>query len=760
MATSSTFQQQQQQQRWLFGFLLMGAMAAMAQSPFQHKHNFGRLPQQQLQQVGPKCALVVPKGHGESCVTIESINRAFNKASKEFRLVESRDETYSEQLAETLLETSRLLALEHKLETDEIQAALPLIDVFKTSIGRFCPKPVKCEARRFRNYDGTCNNLENPNWGAISSQFRHLLPPDYADDISMPRISVTGEQLPTARYISSTIHRDLGYHDHAVTVFLPAFGQLIDHDMAAGAETKDPRTNAEPRCCDVSPDRRHPACWPIDIPANDPFYSLFGRRCLEFVRSASGLKDKCKLGPRATYNTVTSFLDASFVYGTNKETAHKLRTFRGGSLNTNPALRNLGLKDLLPSRRENPDQNCKRPSGDIYCFEAGDARVNQQVLLVTLHTVFLREHNRIAAQLAKVNPHWDDERIFQETRHITGAYIQHITYNEFLPMVLGKDIMRDYGLLLDKDGLSSAYNPKINPNLPSSFHAAAFRFGHSVLPSQIEQWSVTHKHVGSRRLSELFNRPFDMYQGGVTDRYIAGFMNQVAQAVDDAMTEELTNHLFAEPLKSFGTDLASLNMQRGRDHGVPSYNAFRVYCGLRRARHWDDLAGSFTNETLQKYARTYASPDDIDLWSAGISERPLPGSMVGPVFGCIMGETFKSLRYGDRFWYENGGWPSSFTLEQVNEIRRIKLSRLLCDNGDRIETAQVYAMVLPDPQINPRVPCKSSVLPRLNLELWRESKGKPNVKNSQFAPPTAPGPFAGGFNSVPTLFSNPRPFFP
>ena len=153
-----------------------------------------------------------------------------------------------------------------------------------------------------------------------------------------------------------------------------------------------------------------------------------------------------------------------------------------------------------------------------------------------------------------------------------------------------------------------------------------------------------------------------MYQGGVADRYISGFMNQVAQAADDAVTEELTNHLFAEPLKSFGTDLASLNMQRGRDHGVPSYNAYRGFCGLRRARQWNDLAGSFTNETLQKYSRTYATPDDIDLWSGGISERPMPGSMVGPVFGCIMGETFKNLRYGDRFWFENGGWPNSFTI--------------------------------------------------------------------------------------------------
>lgn len=65
-----------------------------------------------------------------------------------------------------------------------------------------------------------------------------FLQPRNKKGISLPRISVTGEQLPTARYVSSYVHRDLGYHDHAVTVFLPAFGQLIDHDMASGAETK------------------------------------------------------------------------------------------------------------------------------------------------------------------------------------------------------------------------------------------------------------------------------------------------------------------------------------------------------------------------------------------------------------------------------------------------------------------------------------------------------------------------------------------
>jgi hypothetical protein len=184
------------------------------------------------------------------------------------------------------------------------------------------------------------------------------------------------------------------------------------------------------------------------------------------------------------------------------------------------------------------------------------------------------------------------------------------------------------------------------------------------------------------------------------------------------MSQELTNGLFPAEGAQFGTDLASLNMQRGREHGVPGYNAFREMCGMKRARDWNDLNGVFTNNTLQKYASLYNSVDDIDLWSAGISEKPSQGSMVGTIFGCIMGHTFKNLRFGDRFWYENAGEPSSFSLgkslefglsseadfnhsffnetEQVNEIRKVRLSRMLCDNSDDIETIQVYAMVLPD----------------------------------------------------------------
>ena len=151
------------------------------------------------------------------------------------------------------------------MDKDVVHAGLPLIDTLKTSIGNFCPtqmKKQKCPDGRFRNFDGRCNNLENANWGAVQAPFRRLIPPAYEDGtvfcssprclvfhhiikqflnttgISFPLISVTGQQLPPARLVSAFIHRDLGFHDHAVTLYLPAFGQLIDHDMVFSGETK------------------------------------------------------------------------------------------------------------------------------------------------------------------------------------------------------------------------------------------------------------------------------------------------------------------------------------------------------------------------------------------------------------------------------------------------------------------------------------------------------------------------------------------
>lgn len=89
--------------------------------------------------------------------------------------------------------------------------------------------------------------------------------------------------------------------------------------------------------------------------------------------------------------------------------------------------------------------------GQYFIQFTGEIRVNEQLVLTCMHTLMAREHNRLARGLAQVNPHWDDETLYQESRRIVISQIQHVTYNEFLPILLGKDVMEKFGLLLEKE---------------------------------------------------------------------------------------------------------------------------------------------------------------------------------------------------------------------------------------------------------------------------------------------------------------------
>ena len=99
---------------------------------------------------------------------------------------------------------------------------------------------------------------------------------------------------------------------------------------------------------------------------------------------------------------------------------------------------------------------------------------------------------------------------------------------------------------------------------------------------------------------------------------------------------------------------------------------YREFCGLKPITSWHQLRGLMTNRTVAAYQRIYDTPEDLELFSAGISETPVPGGLLGPTFTCIIGRQFHNLRKGDRFWYENGGWPSSFTLDQLKVLRKTK----------------------------------------------------------------------------------------
>ncbi|GAU92485.1 hypothetical protein RvY_04560 [Ramazzottius varieornatus] len=524
--------------------------------------------------------------------------------------------------------------------------------------------------------------------------------------------------LPSARLISTVIHPDVDRPHCHYTLLLMHFGQFMDHDINHTPSTTltgyGKASNIQ--CCEIPHGLAgHPACFPIEIPPSDPYYAKYYLKCMNFVRSEAAPRPGCTLGPREQVNQLTSFLDGSQIYGSTYEDMKNIRLYQFGRLRT--VFVDYCHKDVLPPDLETAD--CPDANATLPCFRAGDSRVNENTGLATLHTIFTREHNRIADELYYLNPYWDDERLFQEARKIVGALLQHILYNEWLPLVLGKDVMYQNDLLPTPSGYYGGYDKNINPTIANVFATAALRFGHTLIPSWFRFFNKYHEYIGQKQLRDAFFKPYPLYQPGIIDMYLLGMINDNVQKRDTFISSEVTEHLF-EAMPTHGVDLAAINVQRGRDHGIPPYNAWREFCGLPKAYAFDDLKDVMRAEIVERFKTVYEHVEDIDLFPAGIAEEPLHDGLLGPTFTCILTKQFVHLKRGDRFWYENDVQPQAFTPDQLNAIRATSIARVICDNSDDIDTIQPKAFLHVLPSVNERVPCKGPFLPRLDLSAWKE----------------------------------------
>ncbi|KYM75542.1 Peroxidasin [Atta colombica] len=242
--------------------------------------------------------------------------------------------------------------------------------------------------------------------------------------------------------------------------------------------------------------------------------------------------------------------------------------------------------------------------------------------------------------------------------------------------------------------------------------------------------STTLQYVS---IHDEFTNSANLDTAGSVDRLLLGLINQPCQRRDEFITEEMTNHLFQTPGFPFGMDLASLNIQRGRDHGLPPYVRWREPCSLSPIRTFEDLNKVMSLDVIRKLKSLYSSVEDIDLFSAGLAEKSVIGGLVGPTFACIIAQQFNNLRRGDRFWYENPNSESSFTANQLQQIRQVTLAQVLCQTMDDIETVQPFVFLATDVLKNQRLSCDDLAIGHLNLEFWTEqlSEFKSNVDNSQ-----------------------------
>ncbi|XP_043527129.1 uncharacterized protein LOC122537740 [Frieseomelitta varia] len=571
----------------------------------------------------------------------------------------------------------------------------------------------------YRTLSGHCNNLRNPNLGKSLTTFARLLPPVYEDGVSKPRsTSVTGIPLPNPRVISTVIHPDISNLHNRYTLMVMQFAQFLDHDLTMTPIHKG-FAESIPSCrpCD-SPRTVHPECNPFPVPPGDHYYPTVNvtsgaRMCFPSMRSLPGQQH---LGPREQINQNTGFLDGSVIYGENTCICNILRGFNGRmNITQNP---HRGGKDLLPQSPTHPE--CKAKSG--YCFIGGDGRASEQPALTVMHTMWIREHNRIVESLRQLNPHWDGEKLFQQSRRIISGMLQHITYNEFLPRILGWNAVTLYGLKLLPQGYYKEYSPTCNPSVLTEFATAAYRIGHSLLRPHLPRMDRNYQSMEpSILLRDGFFDPDMLYQKSMMDEMMRGLMATPMETLDQFITGEVTNHLFEiRGIPYSGVDLIALNIHRARDHGIPSYNNYRALCNLKRATTFEDLSREMAPEVIARMKRIYASVDDIDLFPGGMSERPLQGGLVGPTFACIIAIQFRQSRKCDRFWYETDDPNIRFTEHQLAEIRKSTLSKVMCENMDEHNEMQRAAFDLPSNFLNPRVPCSS--MPQMDLSAWRETR--------------------------------------
>lgn len=480
----------------------------------------------------------------------------------------------------------------------------------------------------FRPVDGTGTNAANADWGAVGQELLRLVPAAFEDGIGE-----TVTDRPNPREISNAVSQQDGEEPNSFGVndLFWVWGQFVDHDLdLTEAGTTD--------------------YTPILAPADDPTFAEGTE--IPFSRvdplEGSGIDSA-----RSYENQITAFLDASMVYGSDADTAAALRD--GAKLR----LTNDGL--LLETE-----------NGVL----AGDVRAAENVALTSLQTLFAREHNRLVDALAKEDPALSEDELFAAARMRVEAEVQAITYNEWLPLLVGDDALDRY----------RGYDPDVNPGISVEFSTAAYRFGHSLLSADLERLEEDGSDIsaGALALREAFGNPGAIGAGGGIDPMLRGLAGSSAQELDTHIVEDVRSFLFSETPGSPGLDLAAINIQRGRDLGVASYNELREGLGLEPADSFADITSDAA--LAAELEAIYGDVDLVDAWIGGLAEDAHGGGMLGELFATIVIGEFERVRDGDPFWSQADGGLSR---SETRDIWDRTLSDVILDNTDIVALQDV-----------------------------------------------------------------------
>ena len=455
----------------------------------------------------------------------------------------------------------------------------------------------------YRSIDGTDNNQ---NFNATATDMTRVGTAHFADGISKPIETIN------PRTISDQV---VGQGDPNVpnpdglSAFMYSWGQFIDHDL--------------------------------DLVPSD------GVNHIDILNPGGGFipltRSIVDPANHNAINAITGWLDASMVYGSDQATANGLR-LADGHLKTS-AGNNLPIDPV---------------SGQPL---AGDVRAAENPGLTALQTLFVREHNYQVDQLKLQHADWTGDHLYQEARAIVGAEISHITYDEFLPKLLGPNLLTPY----------HGFDPTVDPRITEEFAGAAYRFGHSIVSDDTERVDNFGVSSGEIELKHaFFMQASDFNSLGGADGFLRHLAADPAQAMDVRIVEGLRNFLKDDP---DGQDLAAINIQRGHDLGLGTLNETREALGLAPYTSFDQLTDDPVTAAAMKgtFVDKNGLPDInlVDLWTGGLAEHHMPGAMIGETFGLIIAHQFEALRDGDQFYYEKALDPAELAMVKNTSLSDI-----------------------------------------------------------------------------------------
>lgn len=478
----------------------------------------------------------------------------------------------------------------------------------------------ECDALTFRTIDGRCTSGISPDLAVAQGPQGSSLDVDSAVFLNL--------NLKSPREISTIVSDQSGLtsNSNRLNELFVFFGQFIDHDFAAS-----PLNSAEEEN--------------IEIAADDVLAPL---TVLEFTRSS---RSPIVVGdPRERpITSLSSALDLTTVYGFDQMRNDFLRV-------ENSCLLKTSAGNNLPF---NTGGLSNEPTSGPEFYIAGDLRVTEQPVLTALHTVFLREHNRICGLLdgaAGLSLSASDS--YNIARAINIGQFQKIVYEEFLPAIIGSRGLGRY----------SGYQPTVDPTISLEFTTAAFRFGHTMVGNGIPLINSIGVRLPIIPPEEMFFRASDLSGSDVGD-LLRGSAGTRAQEVDTMVVDALRNILFRNVDDEEGIDLIALNLQRGRDHNVGSFNDLRQEFVGSRVTTFAQITSSAAMQ--QRLEEAYGSVDNIEAWPGLMAENKPAASGLGLTLRAMWLREFGRLRDGDFWFYLDNDRHNQIPVSVIDAIPEI-----------------------------------------------------------------------------------------